>query len=329
VIGALANPSLTSGRVTRDDDDMEFRHLRTVVAVAHHRSFTKAGEELHLAQSAISQQIRRLEAELGIEIFRRTSRSVEVTEEGELILAHAHRVLAEVDDLHNQLEELTGMVRGTVRIGGIYPFGPYDLYGVLADFRARYPAVAIHMVEDTQEEMLTMVRDDELDCAFASVDPDAIGPDFAATLLWEEEFVVAVAVDHPLASSTHVTWEQLTGEDLIAYRDNSALRRRFETTLSTRGVELRNAFVCTEMNAVRALASKGLGVTVLPRSVAEQGGAPIAIRAFRPDPITWPVALVWRADRRQPPAAKAFLGLALAQAESLRAEAARSGEIAA
>ena len=310
-------------------DDMEFRHLRTVVAVAHHRSFTKAGEELHLAQSAISQQIRRLEAELGIEIFRRTSRSVEVTEEGALIVAHAHRVIAEMDDLHNQLEELTGQVRGTVRIGGIYPFGEFDLYDVLADFRARYPAVVIHMVEDTQDEMLAKVRDDELDCAFASVDPDAIGPDFAATLLWEEEFVAAMAVDHPLAEATHITWEQLVDHDLIAYRDNSALRRRFETTIGRRGVEPRYAFVCTEMNAVRGLASKGLGVTVLPRSIAEQEGEPIAVRAFRPEPITWPIALVWRADRKQPPAAKAFLGLALAQAETLRAESARLGEIAA
>ena len=83
------------------------------------------------------------------------------------------------------------------------------------------------------------------------------------------------------------------------------------------------------MNAVRGLASKGLGVTVLPRSIAEQDGAPIAVRAFRPEPITWPIALVWRADRRQPPAAKAFLGLALAQAETLRAEAARAAELAA
>jgi DNA-binding transcriptional LysR family regulator len=310
-------------------DGMEFRHLRTVVAVAHHRSFTKAGEELHLAQSAISQQIRRLEAELGIEIFRRTSRSVEVTEEGALIVAHAHRVIAEMDDLHNQLEELTGQVRGTVRIGGIYPFGEFDLYDVLADFRARFPGVVIHMVEDTQDEMLAKVRDDELDCAFASVDPDAIGSDFAATLLWEEEFVAAMAVDHPLAAATHITFEQLADQDLIAYRDNAALRRRFETTIGRRGVEPRYAFVCTEMNAVRGLASKGLGVTVLPRSVAEQDGAPIAIRAFRPEPITWPIALVWRADRKQPPAAKAFLGLALAQAETLRAEAARPSEIAA
>ena len=68
---------------------MELRHLRTIAAVDRHRSFTKAAEELHLAQSAISQQIPRLETELGIEVFRRTSRSVEVTEEGKVVLAHA------------------------------------------------------------------------------------------------------------------------------------------------------------------------------------------------------------------------------------------------
>src|SRR3954465_10177100 len=177
---------------------MELRHLRTIIAVARHRSFTKAAEELHLAQSAVSQQIRRLETELGIEVFRRTSRSVEVTQEGKLVLAHAHRVLAEMTDFHSQLEELTGLLRGTVRIGGTWPFGPYDLFGVLADFRASHPGVAVHMVEDSQEEMLAMVRDGDLDCAFASVDPDAIGEDFAATLLWEDEFVLVAAVDHPI-----------------------------------------------------------------------------------------------------------------------------------
>ena len=304
---------------------MEFRHLRSMEAVARHRSFTKAAEELHVAQSAISQQIRRLEAELGIEIFRRNSRSVELTDEGELLLAQASRVLAEVDDLHVQLEELTGLVRGTVRLGGIYPFGPYDLYGVLAAFREKHPGVAIHMVEDTQEQMLAMVREDELDCAFASVDPDAIGRDFAGTLLWEDEFVVVCAPDHPLAARKHITYEQIASEDLITHRDNSALRLRLETTLGTKGLEPRIAFVCTEMNAARDLASKGLGVAVLPRSVAEHEGAPIALRPFRPEPITWPVSLVWRAGRRQPPAAKAFLTMALAAAEAAGAGADAQG----
>jgi DNA-binding transcriptional LysR family regulator len=305
---------------------MEFRHLRTIVAVARHRSFTKAADELFLAQSAISQQIRRLEAELGVQVFRRSSRSVELTEEGRVILEHAKRVLAEVDDLHGHLEELTGLLRGNVRIGGVYPFGPYDLYAVLADFRERYPGVAIHMLEDTQEEMLAMLRKDELDCAFASVDPDAIGSEFAGTLLWEEEFVVIAAPDHPFHDRPVVSFEELVGEDLIAYRDNSALRRRFESTLGRRGLEPRNAFVCTEMNAVRALASKGLGVAVLPRSIAELDGPPVVMRPFRPERITWPIALVWRADRRQPAAAKAFLALALERAAMADAASSEPGE---
>ena len=112
-----------------------------------------------------------------------------------------------------------------------------------------------------------------------------------------------------------MTFEQLAAEDLIAYRENSALRRRLERTMAELDLEPRNAFVCTEMAAVRALASKGLGVAVLPRSVAAEPGPPIELRPIGPERLTWPVALVWRAERRQSPAGKAFLQVALSYAE--------------
>jgi DNA-binding transcriptional LysR family regulator len=294
---------------------MELRHLRTIVAVARHRSLTKAGEELYLTQSAVSQQIRRLESELGIEVFRRTSRSVELTPEGQVILGYAQRVLAEVDGLQSELEELTGLLSGQLRIGGVYPTGPYDLFGMLADFRAAHPGVAVHMVEDTQEDALAALRADELDCAFTALDPDALGDEFAATLLWQEEIVVALPPGHALCARSRVTFQELAAEDLIAYRDNSALRRRLERTMAELGLEPRNAFICTEMAAVRGLASKGLGVAVIPRSVAEEPGPPIELRPVGPDRLTWPIALVWRAARRHTPAGKAFLAVALEYAE--------------
>jgi DNA-binding transcriptional LysR family regulator len=294
---------------------MELRHLRTIVAVAQHRSLTKAGEELFLTQSAISQQIRRLEKELGIEVFRRTSRSVELTAEGRVILGYAQRVLNEVDGMHSELEEITGLLAGQLRIGGVYPTGPYDLFGMLAEFRAAHPGVAVHMIEDTQDGVLAALRADELDCAFTALNPDALGNEFAATLLWEEEIVVALAPEHALCARSHVTFEQLAAEDLIAYRENSALRRRLERTMADRRLEPRNAFICTEMGAVRGLASKGLGIAVLPRSVAEQPGPPIELRPIGPDRLTWPIALVWRASRRQTPAGKAFLKVALDYAD--------------
>ncbi len=295
---------------------MELRHLRTIAAVAEHRSLTKAAAQLHLTQSAVSQQIRRLERELGVEVFRRTSRSVELTSEGRVILGYAERVLAEVDGMHNELEDISGLLSGELRIGGVYPTGPYDLFGMLADFRAAHPGVAIHMVETTQDDVLAALRADELDCAFAALDPDALGDEFAATLLWKEEIVVALPGGHPLCGQKRITLEQLAAEDLIAYRDNSALRRRLERTMAERNLEPRNAFVCTEMAAVRGLASKGLGVAVIPRSVAEQPGPPIELRPIGPDRLTWPIALVWRVARRQAPAGKAFIKVALEYAAS-------------
>ncbi len=294
---------------------MELRHLRTIVAVAQHRSLTKAGEDLYLTQSAVSQQIRRLEEELGVAVFRRSSRRVELTPEGLVILGYAQRVLAEVDGMHGELEEISGLLRGELRIGGVYPTGNYDLFGVLAEYRAAYPDVSIHMVEATQDDVLAALRADEMDCAFAAVDPDTLGDEYAATLLIEEEFVVALPVGHPLCAKPRVTFEELAAEDLIAYRDNSALRRRLERTMAELGLEPRNAFICTEMAAVRDLTSKGLGVAVMPRSVAEMAGPPIELRPTGPRRLTWPIALVWRVARRQSPAAKAFIAMALDHAE--------------
>ena len=288
---------------------MELRHLRTIAAVARTGSFTKAGEELHLAQSAISQQIRRLENELGIQVFTRSSRSVELTAEGRLVLDYAHRVLHEVEGLQNELEELSGLLRGELKLGGMYPTGLYDLADVIADFHTRHPGVAIHMVERTQDELLERLRTDELDAAFTAVDPDALGEDFAASLVFEEEFVVALA-RRPRARGMRPHHLRAAGRR--GSRDvprELALRLRLEKAMAKLRLAPRNAFICTEMGAVRALVSKGLGVAALPRSIAAEPGPAITFRPVGPELLTWPTALVWRADRRQPPAAKAFLQL--------------------
>lgn len=290
---------------------MELRHLRTVEAVARHRSLTKAGEELFLTQSAVSQQIRRLEDELGVDVFHRTSRRVELTAEGRVILGYAQRALSEVDRLHDELEQITGLLSGELRIGGLYPTGRYDLFAMLAEFRAAHPGVAIHMTEGTQDDTFAALRADELDCAFIAHDPDAIGDEFSADLVFQDELVVAISAGHALTAKSSVTFEDVASTDLVAYRENSAMRLRLERKMATRGLQPRNAFICTEMAAVRALASSGLGVAVIPRSVAEQPGPPIELRPFGPEPLTWPVALVWRAARRQSPAGSAFLQVAL------------------
>src|SRR5581483_6516252 len=115
---------------------MELRRLRYFEAVARHRHFTRAAEELHVAQSALSHQVRALEQELGVGLLNRTTRSVEPTEAGRLVAARARAIMAETDALVQEVGELRGLARGRVTIGALLFGGRLDIPALLADFRA-------------------------------------------------------------------------------------------------------------------------------------------------------------------------------------------------
>ena len=146
---------------------MELRQLVYAEAVARHRHFTRAAEELHVAQSALSHQIRRLEAELGTELFERTSRRVVPTEAGEAVAARARRVLAEVDGVRGELDELRGLVRGRISIGALLPAGGIEVTTLLARFSQAFPGIEVGLREGTAADMLELIDADELDVAFS------------------------------------------------------------------------------------------------------------------------------------------------------------------
>src|SRR5918994_577336 len=133
---------------------MELRQLRYVEAVDRHSHFTRAAEELHVAQSALSHQIRRLEAELGTELFERTSRSVVTTEAGEAVAARARTVLAEVDDVRGELDELNGLLRGRISIGALLPGGELDVPQLIGRFTEAHPGIEVDLHEGTAGDML-------------------------------------------------------------------------------------------------------------------------------------------------------------------------------
>src|ERR671923_1087852 len=145
---------------------MEIQQLRYVEAVARHRHFTRAAEELHIAQSALSHQIRRLEAELGTELFSRNSRSVSVTEAGEAVATRARGVLDQVDGLRHEVDELRGLVRGEIRVGTTLPMGEIDVPGVLVRFSEAYPGIAVELQEGTAGDMLGHLAANRIDASF-------------------------------------------------------------------------------------------------------------------------------------------------------------------
>ena len=284
---------------------VELRQLRYLEAVARHGHFTRAADELHVAQSAVSHQVRRLEQELGVELLERTTRSVELTAAGRVAVARAQAALAEADGIVGELDELRGLVRGTILIGALLPAGPLDLPALLAEFSRRYPGIEIEFREGTSSYMRERLAAGELDAAFV-LEADPQPPELGRKQLSEAEMVLAMSPAHPLAAKAPLPIERLDGENLIAFRHGSSVRLALDRALERAGAQPRIALEGSDLLLIRALAAQGFGVAVLPRSFAEFPGPPLSIRSLRPA-IHLPVVLLWRERRSQPPATRAFL----------------------
>jgi LysR family transcriptional regulator, transcription activator of glutamate synthase operon len=285
---------------------VELRQLRYFAAVASHGNFTRAAEELHLAQSALSQQVRRLERELGVELLLRTTRRVELTEAGEIALTRATRILSEVDALRSELDELSGLLRGRLVVGGMLPAGGIDLPALLLRFSRLHPGVDVQLREGTATEMVERLRGDEIDAAIAMLEPSEI-PDFlVGERLGEERLVLAMAPGDELAARRRVPFADLQDRSLVAFRPGSAVRSAVDRALADAGVAPAMAFETNDLSMMRAVVSRRLGVAVVPETVAEWGGPGLVWRPLTPS-LRHSVAFVWRRSRRQPPAAAAFI----------------------
>lgn len=274
---------------------MELRQLRAFVHVTHTGSFTRAADELHLTQSAVSTAVGKLEAELGFELLRRTSRGVELTEAGEAVFERAREIVAGADAIRSDLAALRGLLEGTVVLGTMLPPGPIDLPGLLASFHDAHPGVTVRVREGSAPDILAGLRRDELDVAFTGIEAEALDEGLEGErMLGEELLLITPPGREPLALA------ELSGVPFIGYRRGSALRATIDGALpSTPDI----VFETDELISVRELVARGLGVSIVPRSTVEGDGPPV--QAI-PIGLERPLTMVWR-RRRQPPAAAAFL----------------------
>jgi LysR family transcriptional regulator, transcription activator of glutamate synthase operon len=286
---------------------VELRQLRGVEAVARHRHFTRAADELHLAQSALSHQIRLLERELGTPLFERTSRRVRVTEAGEAIVVRARRILAEVEGARHDIDELRGVVRGRIWVGPLLPAGDLDVAGLLAGFSLDHPGVEVALREGVASDMLSLLAADELDVAFCLV-AGVISEEFAVEPMSREEVVLAYAPDQA-PSANRIGMAELRRRPLVAPRRGSAIASVIERLFADAGEPLQLTLESGDPFLLRALAARGFAVAVLPRSLTLLDGPDIEVRPFDP-PVHLPVALVWRRDRALSPAARTFVRFA-------------------
>ncbi|MGH2913659.1 MAG: LysR family transcriptional regulator [Solirubrobacteraceae bacterium] len=289
---------------------MELRQLRYLVALAEELSFTRAAANEHVAQPALSQQIRRLEDEVGLALVERTTRHVALTEAGELLVVRARRVLAELENAHSELEALRGMSSGHVTIGAMHTMGPVDLSLALAGFHDLHPGVGLTVREQSSEEMAEMLRIDELDLAFLSVTERVEAHGLRLHQLVSEELVVLLPPSHALRRRRQVRMAQLSEEQFISFRPGARLRELLEGAGREAGFAPRVTLESNESQRIRRLVSRGLGVAILPRSDAEGPGAEVVVAALVEPSLRRDITLAWREGRRLAPAALGFIDLA-------------------
>jgi DNA-binding transcriptional LysR family regulator len=294
---------------------VELRQLRAVEAVARHRHFTRAPEELNVAQSALSHQIRQLERELGTALFERTSRRVSATDAGQAIAARARRILAEVDGAHQEVDELRGVLRGRIWIGALQPAGDLDVPGLLAHFSRAYPGVEIGLREGIAADMLRFLAADELDAAFCLLAGE-IPDDLAVERLGQDEVVAAFALDRA-PPTPRVGVAELRPRAIVGPRRGSAITSVVNEMFTDTGEPLRLALESGDPFLLRSLAARGFATAILPRSLTILEGPALEVRSLEP-PIHLSVALVWRRERHAPPAARTFI-------DFVRREAALAG----
>ncbi len=290
---------------------MELRQLRYLVALADERHFTRAAAREHIAQPALSQQIRRLEAEVGLALVERTTRRVALTAAGELLVARARRILAELDDAQAELSTLAGVKGGRLAVGALHTMGPVDLSLLLASFHRAHPAIELTVREQSSEELAEMLRDDVIDLAFLSVTERIQSRGLELRRLVTEELVAVLPRQHPLAKRDGVRLSELAGDPFVSFRSGSRLRELLESAAAGGGFEPRIALESNESRRIRSLVASGLGVAILPRTDAVGPGAPVAVTRLVDPALTRDVTLASRAGRRHSPAAQAFLALTL------------------
>jgi DNA-binding transcriptional LysR family regulator len=285
---------------------MELHQLEYFVAVAEEASFTKAAARLHVAQPGVSAQIRRLERELGQALFDRSARGVRLTEVGAAVLPYARAALGAVAGARLAVDELTGLVRGRVALGMVVACSSLDLPDLLAGFHQQHPAVEITLAEANSDRLLAALQAGQLDLALVGL-AAAPPPGIQTQVVADEALLAAVGHGDALAAHATLSLGAILERPIISLPRGTGVRTCLDAACAAAGFQPRIAFEASDLNMVAQLAARGLGVAVLPESVARAHAATLhAIAVTRP-PLRSRIELAWRAEGPTSPAAQALI----------------------
>jgi DNA-binding transcriptional LysR family regulator len=287
--------------------NVTLRQLRVFIEVARLQSFSRAGDEIGLTQSAVSRCVRELEGEIGLKLIDRTTREVQLTDVGGNLVSSVSRLLTDLDDALREIREIGEQRRGRVIVAASPTVACRLMPRVVASCGRQFPYITLGLRDDVQSDVVRKVKSGEVD--FGVI----IGPFSADDLLGEslmtDSFCVVCRDDHPLAERDQVAWTDLEGQQLVMLDYASGSRPIIDAVMQEHGV---SATVVQELGhsaTVFGLVEAGVGVSVLPwLALPLPAGASLVARPLVPR-AERTVELVRRRDRSLSPAAEAVWGL--------------------
>ncbi len=287
---------------------MEMHQLRYVVAVARTRNFSHAAEQCHVSQPSLSQQIQKLEAELGERLFERRRRESTLTPSGEAFLRRAVRILEEVEAAKREATDAQRLLRGTLTVGVLPTIAPYILPDVLRAYAHQFPGVKIVVQEDTTSRLLKLAHAYEIDLALASRPI----PDERMEIrdLFAEELRVALPPGHRLTRKQTVTPADLQNERLIVMKEGHCLGDQVLDFCKRRDLEAIVSLRSAQLETIQALVRSGLGISFIPAMAARSPRErPPEYRSFSDRPPQRHIVALWPQQRPLGRAAAEFLAL--------------------
>lgn len=274
---------------------MNLRDLQYLVALAEHRHFGRAADASFVSQPTLSTQIKKLEDELGVSLVERAPRNVLLTDVGTEIARRARSVLSEVEQIKSIAQRTRDPESGTLRLGIFPTLAPYLLPHAIPPIRTRFPRLELLLREEKSEQIISMLREGTLDAGILAlpIHEDSLHQEF----LFEEPFVLAVPMNHPLQSEQKLTMDDLTDQSLLLLEDGHCLRDQALEVCHMAGASEKSGFRATSLETLRQMVAANVGITLLPilavqPPVAQVGN--VRMIRFAGKPPSRRIAMVWR-----------------------------------
>jgi DNA-binding transcriptional LysR family regulator len=299
---------------------MTLQQLTYFLAAAEHGSFSAAAESLFMAQPSLSEQIRRLETELGVALFARGARGLELTEAGRLFRPHAERTVGAAQEAAESVREVRDLTGGIVEFGTFGSAHHYLLAGLLQDFRTQHPNVRVRAIGQNSAEVADAVRDGHLEAGLIALPVDDRGLDVRRAMREEVLYVSA----EPERLQAPMTIERLAAAPLILFDArfgaDDPMRRQLRERAQQAGVKIEPQIEVEYVTAALELCARGLGDTVTSQQMIRSRGLARKLGGVPFDPpLIDTFAFITRRNAHLSPATREFMRLAEKRVEALQA----------